>query len=148
MPEGRDHGQAGSERAYVGLVGMRTRDPREIRRRVLQGLSYRAFERFRTQVGLSVSELAKLVSVNERTLSRRKLEGRLQPDESDRLMRAARVFNQAIELFEGDEIGAREWLASTQPAFGGETALDLMRTDSGAREVEQLIGRLEHGVFG
>ena len=70
-----------------------------------------------------------------------------EPDESDRLLRASRVFGRALELFEGDPEAARRWLGLPQPALGGATPLAFARTEAGAREVEDLVGRLEHGVF-
>ena len=91
--------------------------------------------------------MAELVQIKPRTLDRRKNEGRLQPDESDRLLRAAKVFGKAIALFEGDVPFAKEWLSSRQAALGGAVPLEMAKTDVGAREVEDLIGRLEHGVF-
>ena len=42
---------------------------------------------------------------------------------------------------------ARRWLSSPQRALGGSTPLSLARTEVGAGLVEDLIGRLEHGVF-
>jgi uncharacterized protein (DUF2384 family) len=39
------------------------------------------------------------------------------------------------------------WLRSPNRALGGESPLALSKTEVGAREVENLIGRLEHGVF-
>jgi putative toxin-antitoxin system antitoxin component (TIGR02293 family) len=71
----------------------------------------------------------------------------LQPDESDRLLRVSRVFARAIELFEGDDRAARHWLSTPQRALGGAVPLTLAKTKVGAREVERLVGRLEHGVF-
>ena len=68
-------------------------------------------------------------------------------DESDRLLRAGRVFGRAIELFDGDAEAARSWLAAPQAVFGGVVPWDLARTDLGAREVEFAIGRIEQGVF-
>jgi putative toxin-antitoxin system antitoxin component (TIGR02293 family) len=94
-----------------------------------------------------MSRLAEVVDIRPRTLSRRKEEGRLEPDESDRLLRASRVFGRALELFEADAAEARAWLARPQRALGGAVPLDLLRTELGAREVEDLIGRLEQGVF-
>ena len=82
-----------------------------------------------------------------RTLDRRKREGHLLPEESDRLLRVSRVFGKALELFEGDPKSAREWLSAPQTALGGAVPLDMARTDIGALEVEALAGRLEHGVF-
>lgn len=87
--------------------------------------------------------LAELAQIPPRTLARRKEEGRLDPDESDRLLRASRVFGRALALFEGDVDAARTWLSAEQPALGGMAPLELATTDVGAREVENLIGRLE-----
>jgi len=116
-------------------------------RRVQEGLSFGALERFRQNIELSTHDLAELVQISRRTLTRRRVAGRLQPDESDRLVRVSRVFSEVIELFEGDVTAARSWLARPQPALDGETPLDMLKTDVGTREVEGLIGRIEHGVF-
>ena len=59
----------------------------------------------------------------------------------------SRVFARAIELFEGDDRAARRWLSAPQRALGGAVPLTLAKTEVGAREVERLVGRLEHGVF-
>ena len=72
--------------------------------------------------------------------------GRLQPEESDRLLRASRVFGRALELFEGDPEAARRWLDTPQAAIGGARPFDTIRTDIGAREVEFVIDRLEQGL--
>ncbi len=71
----------------------------------------------------------------------------MQPDESDRLVRLARVFSRAIELFEGDSEGAQEWMMRPNRAFGEVSPFEMVKTDVGAREVENLIGRIEHGVI-
>jgi putative toxin-antitoxin system antitoxin component (TIGR02293 family) len=73
--------------------------------------------------------------------------GRFAPDESERLLRVSTVFEKAVELFEGDVAGAVTWLTSPRRALGYQTPLAYSRTELGAREVENLIGRLEHGVF-
>ncbi len=132
--------------SYVTLVGLKTDEPTELRERVREGISYRAWERFERNSGLEREALLELVDISARTLDRRKQEGRLQPDESDRLLRASRVFARALELFEGDLDRARAWFLSPQPGLGGATPLEFSGTDVGAREVENLIGRLEHGI--
>jgi putative toxin-antitoxin system antitoxin component (TIGR02293 family) len=133
--------------AYAALVGLRTFDTTELLKEVERGLPFRAFDRFRRNIGLPTTVLADLVHIGSRTLTRRREQGRLQPDESDRLLRASRTFGKALELFEGDDEAARRWLSSPQLALGGAVPLDLAHTEMGAREVEDLIGRLEHGVF-
>jgi putative toxin-antitoxin system antitoxin component (TIGR02293 family) len=132
---------------YAGLLGLRPTDVFELRERVEAGLPFGALEHFQRKVGMSLADLADLVQIPLRTLTRRKESGRLQMEESDRLVRASRIFSQALELFEGDLEAAKSWLADPQPALGGVTPLAMARTGVGAREVEALIGRLEHGVF-
>ena len=58
----------------------------------------------------------------------------------------ASLFEQAVDLFEGDAAAARRWLAAPNRALGGESPLSFAETEPGVREVERLIGRLEHGV--
>ena len=62
-------------------------------------------------------------------MTRRKRERRLHADESDRLLRASRMFGKALALFEGDRDAANEWLATAQPALGGTAPLDLASSE-------------------
>ena len=131
---------------YVLLLGLRTFDTRGLLDRVSRGLSYSALERFSRNAALSKDAISELIQISPRTLARRKEEGRLQADESDRLLRASRILAQVLGLFEGDVGLSRRWLSSKQPALGGATPLRFASTEVGAREVEALIGRLEYGI--
>lgn len=133
--------------SYLGILGLSTLDSMNIRRRIEEGLTLTQLELLQGTLGASLEQTAELIGMTPRTLSRRRAAGRLQPEESDHLVRAARVVGAAIELFDGDLDSARQWLNSDQPALGGETPLEVAKTDTGAHEVEHLIGRLEHGVF-
>ena len=131
---------------YVALFGLRRYDALHIVDQIRRGLSYAAFERFQRNTELPIRTLAQVVEIPERTLARRKESGRFEPDETDRLVRASRVFARAIELFEGDTESARQWLTTPVTALGGRTPLKFASTDVGAIEVQNLIGRLEHGI--
>ena len=133
--------------AYVVLLGLETFDPLDLLRAVKKGLSYRTFERFRRNTSLSFERISDLIDIPRRTMTRRKREGRFLPVESDRLLRASRVFGKTLELFEGDRDAATEGLRTAQPALGGGVPLDLAKSEVGAQEVERVVGRLEHGVF-
>lgn len=133
--------------SYVVLLGLDTFDSRQLLRSVEEGLPYSAFERLVANTSLSSDEALVLVNIPHRTLTRRKREGRFHQDESDRLVRASRIFARALSLFEGDRDAAKDWLSEPQKALGGEVPLVLARTEVGALEIERLIGRLEHGVF-
>lgn len=136
----------GREHGYAALLGLRTYDPVRLHTRVEEGLSYAALVRLRRALDLPVSRISELLRIPPRTLARRKEARRLEPDESDRLLRLSRLVGLALRLFEGDLPATRGWLTTPHPALGGEEPLQLATTEVGARQVEQLIGRLEHGV--
>ena len=112
------------------------------------------------RVGLPVQELMDLqaslkvpmeklvprLGISKATLHRRKATGRLDPDESDRVVRFARLMGKAVEVLESDD-DARQWLSSPQFGLGGAIPLDYADTEVGAREVEDLLGRIEYGVY-
>lgn len=125
-----------------------TRDPssEDLRRVVRRGLPFTSLERVMARFGLGRQQVSEVLHLPERTLARRKRERRLSPDESDRLVRLARVAAQAEETL-GSAERAAAWLQRPNRALGGEPPLALLDTDLGAREVEAVLGRLEHGVY-
>jgi putative toxin-antitoxin system antitoxin component (TIGR02293 family) len=129
-----------------GLLGMDEAGTNELVRQVSAGFPYEVLESLRENTGLSMGEIARLVQINPRTLSRRKREGRLHADESDRVLRLSRVYGRTLGLFGGDLGKARHWLSTPKVALGGESPLDYASVDVGAQEVVDLIGRIEHGV--
>ncbi len=116
--------------------------------RVKAGLPIAEFDSLRELLGLTVEGLAGKIGISIATLSRRRQGGQpLDAGHSDRLLRFARLFRLATELNDGDEDAARDWLSKPARALDGEAPLDRADTEVGAREVENLIGRLEHGVY-
>lgn len=57
------------------------------------------------------------------------------------------LLEKTVELFEGDAEMARAWLERPCKGLGGQAPLEVAETESGIRAMEDLIGRLEHGVF-
>lgn len=114
--------------------------------RVRVGLPMAEFYSTRNLLGLTEERLAGLLGMSRATLHRRKKAGNLDRSESDRLVRYARLFSRASSALGGVE-GARSWLAAPAFAFHDECPLDFADTEVGAREVEALLGRIEHGVF-
>ena len=98
-------------------------------------------------VGGSQRELAAIIGIPATTLARRKRSGTLTPPESDRLVRIARLEEMAAAMMRGDAAAAGRWLRTHHELLDGETPLERAATETGARDVEHLIGRLRHGVF-
>lgn len=139
--------QTAGAHAYATLLGLGSPETTRLLKQIEAGFPYRTFERFRRNIDLTTEELANFVQISLRTLARRRETGRLTAEESDRLLRVSRVFGQALGLFGGDVEAARAWLARPAPALGNRTPREVATTELGAREVENLIGRLEHGVY-
>ena len=119
----------------------------ELIRQVGRGFSFHTLQTLESHTGIPVAQISRILGIPSRTLARRKASGRLTADESEKLLRLSSTFENALELFEGDRSQALAWLSSPKKEFEDQTPLEYSRTEVGAREVEDLIGRLEHGVF-
>jgi putative toxin-antitoxin system antitoxin component (TIGR02293 family) len=128
-------------------LGIAAFDAMALVRHVRRGFAFRRLAKLQKAMGLPWDKMARLISIPQRTLARRQRAGRLGPDESDRVLRVATVFDLAVDLFEGDVAGARRWLQAPQFGFGGEVPLELASTEVGAKQVVTLITQLEYGVF-
>lgn len=56
------------------------------------------------------------------------------------------VVARAIEVF-GDRTKALRWLRTPIPSLGDETPLAMLERTGGVRQVEDVLGRIEHGVW-
>jgi putative toxin-antitoxin system antitoxin component (TIGR02293 family) len=128
-------------------LGIRASSTHNLIRELRRGLPFRALEFLSTESGIPAREIAALVGIPLRTFARRKASGRLAPGESERLLRISRIFEYAVALFGGNVPQAVSWLRSANRGLGGQTPLSYSTVEIGAREVENLIGQLEHGVF-
>lgn len=113
---------------------------------IRRGISSAAVDSLTKFTRLSQAELSTALGIPERTLARRKREGKLNSEESAKLVRLARVIERAEEVFE-DFDAAIDWLKSKNTSLSGWTPLSLLDTDIGAEGVMDTLGRIEHGVF-
>lgn len=114
--------------------------------RIREGLPFTEFRVLRELLAVPEEELGRLLGISPATLNRRKKARQLGMPESERVVRFARLFGIAMEVLGGEE-ASREWLNTPNPGTGGESPLSYADTEFGAREVENVLGRLDHGVF-
>ena len=124
----------------------KAKHPHELIRRIQKGLPFSDLKALQTQIDLPLEQLAGKLSISRSTLQRRKTNGRLSPDESDKVIRFARLLEHATSVF-GDIEKARAWLKHPQYGLGGALPLDYAETEIGAREVDNLLGRIDYGVY-
>ena len=120
--------------------------PAQVVQVVQSGLDFDELEALRQQLDLPLDRLAALLGLARATVHRRKTTGRLTSDESDKVVRFARLLGHAVHLFGGVE-DARRWLKGPQRGLGGAVPLEYAQTEAGAREVENLLGRIDYGVY-
>ena len=96
--------------------------------------------------GYSEDEIFALV-VPKRTLARRKAANEpLTVEETDKALRLERIAMQAERVF-GDADKAHRWLRKAKRELKGETPLAWLASEAGARVVEEMLFRIEHGIF-
>ncbi len=127
--------------AVVGRIGAA---PVDLVMLVRRGLPVGAAQAVLDSGRLTPSELDQIVLPRKTLANRRKL-GVLTPEQSDRLIRVARLLAATEETL-GNREKAALWLRRSNAALAGERPLDLLDTDEGAREVETLLGRIAHGI--
>lgn len=129
------------------FLGVEPVNTLQLVRSIEQGFSFEKLERVRRETGFPMNLLAHSIGISPRTLTRRKKDKKLSAAESDRLVTVSRLLALSIELFENDKEKAFRWFRSPNRALGNLTPLEMAATETGSREIENLIGRLEHGVF-
>lgn len=132
--------------AYGRSVGVRPKNRSDAINILKRGLPASSFEKLYKGLAISSSDLARITNIAIRTLQRRRKQGHFQTDESERLLRLGVLFDKAVEVLGGVDV-ARDWMKTPKKPLAGKTPLEYCDTEPGAREVEDLLGRIEHGVF-
>lgn len=129
------------------VLGQTIKNSEDLTRLIRKGLPAGSITALAQKLQIGNSVLSRKLGIPQRTLTRRLSEASLlTPAESDRTVRMARVFANAVEMI-GDEGRAILWLTTPNRALGGERPLDQLDTDVGARVVEDILGRIAYGVY-
>jgi putative toxin-antitoxin system antitoxin component (TIGR02293 family) len=114
---------------------------------IREGLPVKSLFLLAERLNLRQAEISEKIGIPRRTLTRRLAQhSRLTAAESDRAVRLAQVFSNAIDTL-GDEVKASAWLKTPNRALRGGRPLDQLDTDPGVREVESILGRIAYGVY-
>jgi putative toxin-antitoxin system antitoxin component (TIGR02293 family) len=139
-----------SQRIVEGLgLKLAGRDPRRdedmLIERIRAGLPYSALQAIASRFTIGSPELVRILHLPQRTLARRRKARVLSADESDRLVRLGRIGALAEEIL-GNPVRAGRWLREPSPALGDTPPIRWLDTDIGAKEVEEVLIRIAHGV--
>jgi len=153
----RKGGQWGVKKAGGGVVGYYVHGatgkitasdftPSKLIEALRIGLPVQELHDLQASLDVPMEKLFPMLGISKATLHRRKAGGRLDQAESDRVVRFAKLMGKAVEVLESEE-NARQWLTAPQFGLGGAVPLEYAETEAGAREVEDLLGRVEQGVY-
>jgi putative toxin-antitoxin system antitoxin component (TIGR02293 family) len=125
-------------------LGRSLSSEQDVREAIREGFPPAVVQELMRISGLTLKELAGALDLSTRSLQRRRRSGRLARYESDRLYRLARILALADE-FLGDHERAIRWLKRPNRALGGIAPVSALDTELGARQVENILGRIAYG---
>jgi len=129
------------------VLGRAVKSLTDLAELVREGLPASSVIALAEKLDLGNAALSRKLGIPQRTMTRRLSQhSRLSAAESDRTMRLARVYATAVEMI-GNKEKAVAWLRTPNRALAGERPLDQLDTDLGAREVEDVLGRIAYGVY-
>lgn len=117
---------------------------RDMDQLVREGIPHAACEHLQEKLKLTLLELGLFIGLKR--FPKKDIDARLSPTSSERLYRLARIYALTTSAV-GSEVGATEWLIRPQWGLGGVIPLEMAKTEIGAKEVENLLGRIEHSVL-
>ena len=112
---------------------------------IASGLSFGQVQALLAEVNVSERDLLNYNILAPRTWSHSKKKGVFSAEQSDRIARFLRVWRQAAQTF-GSADKSRAWIERDTRALLGKKPIDLLSTETGARVVEELLQRIDHGL--
>lgn len=122
------------------------RGPIELMKALREGLPTSSVTHFKQVTGLADEEIAELLQIGARTLSRLKSSSRLPPEVSDRLYAVASVYSLAEKVLGNREV-AVGWLGAPQFGLQYHRPLEFLSTDLGRQQVKSLLNQIEYGML-
>lgn len=132
------------------VLGRSLKDPLDAHEILLRGLPAQALTHLMdTLVVLkSSASLDKAVGMSVRTFQRRKErpDKPLSPEQSGRTWKFAEILARATDVL-GSQDEAEQWLKRPAIGLDRRRPIELLATPAGVELVEQLLTRLEYGVY-
>lgn len=127
-------------------LGKRISSQQDLISAVRRGFRTSTIDAIIEELDATRTEVLPTLRIARRTMQRRRLSGRLLPEESERVYRLAKILAFAESVF-GTKEGARHWLNAPNRALGNVSPLSLLETEAGTDEVTNVLGRIEFGVY-
>src|ERR1700741_865093 len=112
-----------------------------------EGISKASLDALTDHLGISKKAFSEnILDTSVKTLERKKSTDKLDKRTSSHIIEIAKVVEHAFDVFE-DEDNVKQWLNSPNRALGGIKPIDLFYIPTGLGMVDDVLGRIEHGVY-
>jgi len=128
------------------MTALQSLSPLQIIDRAREGLAGTEAERIAVLLAISDKEMARLLNLSVATFHRQVKMGRLDAITSERLLLLERLGESGASVFQDNNKFTR-WLRRPLRILGDRTPLDLLDSATGIQLVEDLLGRIEYGVY-
>ncbi|MBC3788340.1 type II RES/Xre toxin-antitoxin system antitoxin [Spirosoma utsteinense] len=113
-----------------------------------QGVLRSEADRVAGLASLTDIELARILNMSVRNLHRLKPDEKLARDASERLLLLTNLLRHGLDVFDNDSQTLTEWLRSPIRELNSQPPLYLLDTTTGFGLVDDVLGRIEHGIVG
>jgi putative toxin-antitoxin system antitoxin component (TIGR02293 family) len=112
-----------------------------------QGVVTQQVDQLAGLLAVSFKEMASLLQIAERTLHRFRSEGHLDQQASERLLLLENLAAHGLLVFDGRADAFADWLRYPLRELKDQTPLQLLTTISGFGLVDDVLTRIEYGVY-
>lgn len=113
-----------------------------------EGVLRSEVDRIASLVGLTDREMARILNMSDRNLHRLKPDDRLARDASERLLLLANLLRHGLDVFDDEATTLANWLRSPIRELNSQSPLYVLDTMTGFGLVDDVLGRIEHGIVG
>lgn len=110
-----------------------------------KGISVKVLKKIQVFTALSNKELTQILPISERQLLRYSSEHILRKNISSHLIQIVKLFEKGYDLFGKEKF--QRWIRSSIIVLNDKSPLVFMDTPIGINMIEDILGRIEHGVF-
>lgn len=100
-----------------------------------------------SQIGLTDKEMAPILNLSERTLHRLRPDALLDNNASERLLLLEQLIRHGLDVFDARADILGRWLRTPLPELQQQSPLTLLDTTTGLSMVDNVLGRIEHGIY-
>ncbi|WP_460672735.1 type II RES/Xre toxin-antitoxin system antitoxin [Larkinella ripae] len=123
-------------------------EPYAVIDRSRQGMLRAEADRVAGMAALTDIEMARILNMSVRNLHRLKPDDKLARDASERLLLLTNLLQHGLNVFDNDAATLSDWLRSPIRELNSQSPLHLLDTTTGFGLVDDVLGRIEHGIVG